>query len=433
VKDSVESAGSVRLQTANGDSLDFNVLTATQGNNAFDIGSLLAKTGLTTLDIGFANTAACSSSITYIDGGAGIVRYRGYPIGELAKHSTFLEVAHLLTVGELPTPQQAAKFNTQIAEGAELARTLYPVFAALPQETHPMAMLSAGVLALSGLSSDVLGGFDTPHIEAASVRLIGALPVLAAFAYRASQGQILSTSPLSESNYVTNFLHSVFSPSTTEYGIDPAIERALDIAFILHADHEQNCSTSTVRLAGSARANLFNSVVAGISALSGPLHGGANQAVVEMLDDIRNSGGNVTDFVNNVKARTGGARLMGFGHRVYKSYDPRAAIVKDILDKVLTRLGRKDDLLDIAIELERVALSDEYFISRKLYPNVDFYTGLLYRAIGFPANMFTVLFAVGRLPGWIAHWRECVTDAQTKIGRPRQLYVGPAERPYSPR
>lgn len=431
--DDIDAADWVRLQRGNGNSFDFDVIPSTQGASAFDIGSLLASTGLVTLDIGFANTASCSSTITYIDGDAGIVRYRGYPVDQLAAHITFVDVAHLLTVGELPTQEQVARLNAGIAEGAELARAIEPVFSALPADTHPMAMLSAGVSALSGVSLDAFDAFEDSRADTATARLIGAFSILAALTHRAASGDALPRSTSPTSSYAGDFLSNVFdSPGHTDAS-DPVIERALDVAFILHADHEQNCSTSAVRLAGSARASLLNSVVAGISTLSGPLHGGANQAVVEMLEDIRRSDGDVTRFVERVKDRQSGSRLMGFGHRVYKSYDPRAAIIKKTLDQVLVQLGKKDDLLDIATELEAVALSDDYFTSRKLYPNVDFYTGLLYRAIGFPANMFTVLFAVGRLPGWIAHWRECVTDKQTKIGRPRQLYVGPTERAYQER
>jgi citrate synthase len=431
MQDDANVAERVRLERANGDALDFDVLFGTEGASAFNIGSLLAESGLVTLDIGFANTASCSSSITYIDGDAGIVRYRGYPVDQLAEHATFSDVVHLLTAGELPTQGQVGSLNAGIAEGAELARGLHPVFAALPADTHPMAMLSAGVSALSGISPDAFDAFDDSRADTATARLIGAFAILAALTYKASQGGTLPKSASAAPSYAGDFLANVFGSPGNAYASDPVIERALDVAFILHADHEQNCSTSAVRLAGSARASLLNSVVAGISALSGPLHGGANQAVVEMLEEIRGTGGDVARFVGRVKDRQSGARLMGFGHRVYKSYDPRAAIIKRTLDQVLSQLGKKDDLLEIAIELESVALSDDYFISRKLYPNVDFYTGLLYRAIGFPANMFTVLFAVGRLPGWIAHWRECVTDKQTKIGRPRQLYTGPTARDVS--
>ncbi len=432
MQDGVDGADRVRLKRANGDSVDFEVISGTEGASAFNIGTLLAESGLVTLDIGFANTASCASNITYIDGDAGIVRYRGYPVNQLAEHATFCDVVHLLTTGELPTQDQLASLNAGMAEGTELARTLQPVFSAMPSNTHPMAMLSAGVSALSGVSSDAFDAFDDSAAELATARLIGAFSILAALTYKASSGGSLPRSTPSTSSYAGDFLGNLFGSPGDGYESDPVIERALDVAFILHADHEQNCSTSTVRLAGSARASLLSSVVAGISALSGPLHGGANQAVVEMLEDIKSGGGDVARFVGSVKDRQSGTRLMGFGHRVYKSYDPRAAIIKKLLDQVLLQLGKKDDLLDIAIELESVALSDEYFISRKLYPNVDFYTGLLYRAIGFPANMFTVLFAVGRLPGWIAHWRECVTDKQNKIGRPRQLYVGPTERTYQP-
>ena len=415
--------------TPDGDKLDLEVHGTTEGAPGADIGKLLSTTGLVTYDSGFANTASCSSEITYIDGDAGILRYRGYPIDQLAENSTFLETSYLLIYGELPTADELAGFEERIRRHTLLHEDLKRFFEGFPRDAHPMPVLSSAVSALSTFYQDALDPFDADAVELSTVRLLAKLPTIAAYAYKKSVGQPFLY-PDNSLGLVENFLRMTFGFPAENYEADPTIVRALDRLFILHADHEQNCSTSTVRLVGSSQANLFASVSAGINALFGPLHGGANQSVLEMLQAIKAAGGDVASFVDKVKKKEKGVKLMGFGHRVYKNYDPRAAIVKQSADEVLQALGKRDDLLDIAMELEGIALADDYFVERKLYPNVDFYTGLIYRAMGFPTRMFTVLFAIGRLPGWIAQWREMINDPQTKIGRPRQLYVGPAEREF---
>jgi citrate synthase len=412
-----------------GADLTLPLSSATEGSAGADISKLLSSTGLVTYDPGFANTAACSSAITYIDGDAGILRYRGYPIEELASHSSFLEVSYLLIYGELPTADQLTAFDGSIRRHTLLHEDLKRFFEGFPRDAHPMPVLSSAVSALSTFYQDSLDPFDEADVALSTVRLLAKLPTIAAYAYKKSVGQPFLY-PDNSLGMVENFLRMTFGLPAEPYEADPVVVRALDLLFILHADHEQNCSTSTVRLVGSSQANLFASVSAGINALFGPLHGGANQSVLEMLQAIRADGGDVASFVNKVKNKEDGVRLMGFGHRVYKNYDPRASIIKKTADEVLSAMGKRDDLLDIAVELEGYALSDDYFVSRKLYPNVDFYTGLLYRAMGFPTRMFTVLFAIGRLPGWIAQWHEMINDPQTKIGRPRQLYTGPTQRPY---
>jgi citrate synthase len=404
-------------------------IPATDGNDAVDVSKLLSTTDLVTLDVGFVNTASCRSAITYIDGDAGILRYRGYPIDQLAKGSTFLEVSYLLIYGELPTPSELDTFTDKIRRHTLLHEDLRNFFNGFPRDAHPMPVLSSAVSALSTFYQDSLNPFDHEQVELSTVRLLAKLPTIAAYAYKKSVGQPFLY-PDNSQGLVENFLRMTFGFPAEPYVPDPALVKALDLLFILHADHEQNCSTSTVRLVGSGQANLFASVSAGIHALSGPLHGGANSAVLEMLELIQADGGNVDTFVQRVKNKEQGVRLMGFGHRVYKNYDPRAAIIKQTADQILGSLGGNDQLLDIAMQLEQVALSDDYFIERKLYPNVDFYTGLIYKAMGFPTRMFTVLFALGRLPGWIAQWREMMEDKETKIGRPRQLYVGATARDY---
>jgi citrate synthase len=411
--------------------LDLAVHGATEGAAGVDISKLLSTTGLVTYDPGFGNTASCTSQITYIDGDAGILRYRGYPIDELAGKSTFTEVSYLLIYGELPNADQLADFTTKISRHTLLHEDLKRFFDGFPRDAHPMPVLSSAVSALSTFYQDSLNPFDDAQVELSTVRLLAKLPTIAAYAYKKSVGQPFLY-PDNSLDLVENFLRMTFGLPAEPYELEPVVVRALDLLFILHADHEQNCSTSTVRLVGSSHANLFASVSAGINALFGPLHGGANQSVLEMLEAIRDSGGDVASYVQKVKNREDGVKLMGFGHRVYKNYDPRAAIVKSTADDILSKLGKRDDLLDIALELEGYALSDEYFISRKLYPNVDFYTGLLYRAMGFPTRMFTVLFAIGRLPGWIAQWHEMINDPATKIGRPRQVYTGPTQRAFVP-
>ncbi|AXG12580.1 citrate synthase [Intrasporangium calvum] len=411
--------------------LDLPVLHATEGSDAYDVSKLLGQTGRVTLDPGFVNTASCRSAITYIDGDAGILRYRGYPIEQLAEGSTFLETAYLLIYGELPTEAELDAFDARIRRHTLLHEDLRSFFAGFPRDAHPMPVLSSAVSALSTFYQDSLDPFDAEQVELSTVRLLAKLPTIAAYAHRKSMGQPLLY-PDNNLSLVENFLRMSFGFPAEPYELDPVKVNALDQLLILHADHEQNCSTSTVRMVGSSHANLFASVSAGINALFGPLHGGANQAVLTMLESIKADGGDVASFVRKVKDKDTGVRLMGFGHRVYKNYDPRAAIIKRTADQVLERLGQRDELLDIALELEQQALSDDYFFERKLYPNVDFYTGLIYRALGFPPKMFTVLFALGRLPGWIAQWREMIADPDLKIARPRQLYVGPTERDYVP-
>jgi citrate synthase len=409
--------------------LPLPVVTATEGPSGLDTSALLKETGYVTLDPGFVNTGSCASAITYIDGDAGILRYRGYPIDQLAEQSSFLEVSYLLIYGELPTADQLSDFDGQIRHHTLLHEDLRRFFDGFPRDAHPMAVLSSAVSALSTFYQDSLDPFDHDHVEMSTVRLMAKLPTIASYAFKKAVGQPLLY-PDNSLGYVENFLRMTFGVPATPYEVDETMARVLDMLFVLHADHEQNCSTSTVRLVGSSNANLFASVSAGVNALFGPLHGGANQAVLEMLQDIHDDGGDVGRFVSRVKDKEPGVKLMGFGHRVYKNYDPRAAIVKQATTDVLERLGVQDPLLDIAMKLEEVALADDYFVSRKLYPNVDFYTGVIYKAMGFPTRMFTVLFALGRLPGWIAQWREMIEDPATKIGRPRQLYVGPPERAY---
>jgi citrate synthase len=402
---------------------------ATEGASGFDISKLLSTTGLVTLDPGFVNTASCSSDITYIDGDAGILRYRGYPIEQLAEKSNFLEVSYLLLYGALPTTAELESFTEKVTHHTLLDEDFKTFFSAFPRDAHPMAVLSSAVSALSSFYPQDLDPHDDAEVEISIVRLLAKLPTLAAYFYKRSIGQPYLY-PDNSLNLVENFLRMTFGLPAEPYKIDPVIAKALDTLFVLHADHEQNCSTSTVRLVGSSEANVFASISAGVHALSGPLHGGANAAVLAMLEQIRDAGGNVDEFVSKVKNKQDGVKLMGFGHRVYKNYDPRAKIVKATCDEILGKIGGDDELLHLAMQLEERALSDDYFITRKLYPNVDFYTGLIYRAMGFPTEMFTVLFAIGRLPGWLAHYKEMLHDPATKIGRPRQVYTGPTSRDY---
>jgi citrate synthase len=402
---------------------------AVEGPAGADVSKLLSQTGYVTYDPGYVNTATCSSKITYIDGDAGILRYRGYPIEQLAEKSSFLEVSYLLIYGELPTAAELEDFTGKLKNHTLLHEDMRRFFDGFPRDAHPMPVLSSAVTALSTFYQDSLDPFDPEHVEISTIRLLAKMPTMASYAYKRSVGQALLY-PDNSLGYVENFLRMTFGVHAEKYEVDPVLSRVLDMLFILHADHEQNCSTSTVRIAGSAQANLFTSVSAGVNALSGPLHGGANEAVLEMLGEIQANGGDVEAFVRRVKNKEDGVKLMGFGHRVYKNYDPRAAIVKKAARDVLARMDKPDPLLDIAMRLEEIALADDYFVSRKLYPNVDFYTGLIYKALGFPSRMFTVLFALGRLPGWIAQWREMINDPETKIGRPRQLYVGYPERNY---
>ncbi|APE18404.1 citrate synthase [Mycobacterium crocinum] len=413
-----------------GGELDLDIVKATEGSDGIALGSLLAKTGYTTFDQGFVNTASTKSAITYIDGDAGILRYRGYPIEQLAEKSTFIEVSYLLIYGELPTTEQLEKFTTQIQRHTLLHEDLKRFFDGFPRDAHPMPVLSSAVNALSAYYQDSLDPLNKKQVELSTIRLLAKLPTIAAYAYKKSEGQPFLY-PDNSLTLVENFLRMTFGFPAEPYEVDPEIVRALDMLLILHADHEQNCSTSTVRLVGSSQANLFTSISGGINALWGPLHGGANQAVLEMLEKIRVGQDDVQTFVKKVKNKEDGVKLMGFGHRVYKNYDPRARIVKEQADKILGKLGGDDELLDIAKQLEEIALTDDFFIERKLYPNVDYYTGVIYRAMGFPTRMFTVLFALGRLPGWIAHWREMHDEGSSKIGRPRQIYTGYTERDYA--
>ncbi|MDQ0258497.1 citrate synthase [Sinomonas atrocyanea] len=407
-------------------------IAAVEGNDGYDVSKLLKETGAVTFDPGFMNTAATTSAITFIDGDEGILRYRGYPIEQLAQHSSFLEVSYLLIYGNLPTPTELDAFDQRIRRHTLLHEELKSFFAGFPRDAHPMPVLSSAVSALSTFYQDSLDPFNEEQVELSTIRLMAKLPVIAAYAHKKSVGQPLLY-PDNSMNLVENFLRLSFGLPAEPYELDPLVVKALDLLLVLHADHEQNCSTSTVRLVGSANANMFASVSAGINALFGPLHGGANEAVLNMLRRIQADGIKPEDFMEKVKNKEDGVRLMGFGHRVYKNYDPRAKIIKATAHEILGKLGGNDQLLDIAMRLEEKALADDYFIQRKLYPNVDFYTGLIYKAMGFPEKMFTVLFAIGRLPGWIAQWREMIKDPQTKIGRPRQLYVGEAQRDYPAR
>jgi citrate synthase len=414
-----------------GGELKLPVKGATEGPAGIEVTKLLSATGLVTLDPGFVNTASCSSGITYIDGDAGILRYRGYPIDQLAEKSSFLEVSYLLLYGVLPTAAQLREFTEKVAHHTLLDEDFKTFFSAFPRTAHPMAVLSSAVSALSSFYPGDLDPHSDEEVDISAIRLLAKVPTLAAYFYKRSVGQPYLY-PDNSLSLVENFLRMTFGVPAEPYRVDPVIARALDTLFILHADHEQNCSTSTVRVVGSSEANVFASVSAGVHALSGPLHGGANAAVLQMLEGIRDAGGNVDEFVTKVKNKAGGVKLMGFGHRVYKNYDPRAKIVKRTCDEILGKIGGDDELLHLAMQLEERALSDDYFISRKLYPNVDFYTGLIYRAMGFPTEMFTVLFAIGRLPGWLAHYKEMLHDPATKIARPRQVYTGPGERAYVP-
>ena len=410
-----------------GATAEFAVLPAVDGKDAIDFGNFTKQTGLTTLDQGFVNTASTRSSITYIDGDAGILRYRGYPIADLALNSTYLEVAWLLIYGELPTANELVEFEEKVRRHTLLHEDLKRFFSALPHTAHPMSVLSSAVSALSTYYEDSLNPHDPEMVELSTIRLLAKLPVIAAYAHKKAIGQAFLY-PDNSLSFIENFLKLNFGNLAEIYQVNPVLVKALDRLLILHEDHEQNASTSTVRLVGSTEANMFASISAGIQALSGPLHGGANEAVLTMLAEIRDSGEGVGRFIERVKNKEQGVKLMGFGHRVYKNFDPRATLVKESTDEVLADLGVKDPLLDIAKELEQAALADDYFVERKLYPNVDFYTGVIYKAMGFPTRMFTVLFAIGRLPGWIAQWREANDDPATKIGRPQQLYVGPPER-----
>jgi citrate synthase len=410
---------------------EFPLVEGSEGEIGIDIGQLRAQTGLITLDNGYMNTGSCQSAVTFLDGEKGILRYRGIPIEQLAEKSNFVETTYLLIYGTLPTATELKQFTNSLTRHTMLHEDMKRFYDGFPRDAHPMAILSSAVSTLSTFyqnSSDINNPAD---IDISIFRLLAKIPTIAAFSYKKSIGQPFIY-PTNSLNYSTNFFKMMFAVPAEEYHGDPVIAKALDLLLILHADHEQNCSTSTVRLVGSSRANLYASVSAGISALWGPLHGGANQEVVEMLESIVASGGDVKSFVNKVKNKEAGVRLMGFGHRVYKNFDPRAKIIKRVCDEILSKLGIDDPLLETAKKLEEAALGDEYFVSRKLYPNVDFYSGIIYRAIGIPTNMFTVLFAIGRIPGWIAQWKEMLEAPNAKIGRPRQIYTGATETQYVP-
>ncbi|MEZ5190146.1 MAG: citrate synthase [Schumannella sp.] len=424
-----DAPDSVATFSYRGESQEFPVVHAIEGRDAVDIAGFMNRTGLTTLDQGWVNTASTKSAITYIDGDAGILRYRGYAIEDLAAHSTYLEVAWLLIHGELPTPAELEDFSEKVKRHTLLHEDLKRFYSALPHTAHPMSVLSSAVSALSTYYEDSLDPHDPEAVEISTIRLLAKLPVIAAYAHKKALGQAFLY-PDNSLSFIENFLKLNFGNLAEIYEVNPVLVKALDRLLILHEDHEQNASTSTVRLVGSTEANIFASISAGINALYGPLHGGANEAVLNMLGRIRDSGESVRHFVDRVKNKEDGVKLMGFGHRVYKNFDPRARVVKESADEVLASLGVSDPLLDIARELEQVALADDYFIERKLYPNIDFYTGVIYKAMGFPTRMFTVLFAIGRLPGWIAHWREANADPSTKIGRPQQLYIGEPARAW---
>jgi citrate synthase len=409
-----------------GKTVTLPLLRGTEAEVGIDIQKLRSDTGLITLDPGYGNTGACRSAVTFIDGEKGILRYRGYPIEELAERSTFLEVAWLLIHGELPSRAELDGFAHEITRHTMLHENFVRFFEALPPDAHPMPVCAAAVGALATF-------YQQPETEQSLhdtvIRLIAKMPTIAAYSLKHSIGQPFMY-PVNRHDYSTNFLHMMFATPCESYDVDPVLARAIDLLLILHADHEQNCSTSTVRMVGSSRANLFASISAGISALWGPLHGGANQQVIEMLESIAREEGSAQKFLTRAKDRGDTTRLMGFGHRVYKSYDPRAAILKRACTDVIARVGISNQLLEIALELERIALADDYFVSRKLYPNVDFYSGVIYKTLGIPVNMFTVMFTIGRLPGWIAQWLEMRRDPDFRIARPRQIYTGPGQRAY---
>jgi citrate synthase len=411
--------------------LDVPEIVGTENERAIDIAQLRGKTGYVTLDPAFMNTASTKSAITFIDGDKGILRYRGIPIEQLAEKSTFVETAYLLIYGNLPNEQQLKDWSLMLTRHSLLHEDMKHFFEGFPATAHPMAILSAMVTALSSYYPDALDVDNVDVRDITIARLVSKVRTIAAFAYKKSIGQPF-VYPKNSLTYCANFLNMMFSVPAEEYDIDPELVKVMNLLLILHADHEQNCSTSTVRVVGSSRANLFASISAGICALWGPLHGGANQEVLEMLMAIHADGGDVDKYVKLAKDKSSNFKLMGFGHRVYKNFDPRAKIIKAAADKVLNKLGKPDPLLEIAKRLEDAALRDTYFVERKLYPNVDFYSGIIYRAMGFPTNMFTVLFALGRLPGWIAHWKEMMEDPTTKIARPRQIYTGPTIRDYVP-
>jgi citrate synthase len=428
--DTPARAGSAQLRIGDQE-LELPIVEGTDGDDALDIGRLRSETGLITLDPGYGNTGAATSAITFLDGEAGILRYRGYPIEQLAEQSTFLEVAYLLIWGDLPSRQELDRFIGEVTHHTLIREEMRHFFDSFPADAHPMAVLASGVVGMSTFYPDSQNIFDADAVEVTINRLIAKLPTLAAWSFKKAIGQPY-VYPRNDLGYSANLLHMMFAVPSEPYEVDPKVAEALDLLLILHADHEQNASTSTVRLVGSTHANLYASISAGISALWGPLHGGANEDVILTLERIVADGGNVQKWVDRAKDSNDSFRLPGFGHRVYKNFDPRATLIKSAAERVLSATGADDDLFEVARRLEEVALNDEYFVSRKLYPNVDFYSGLIYRAIGFPKNMFTNCFAIGRLPGWIAQWKEMLAAKETKIGRPRQVYVGAPARDYVP-
>jgi citrate synthase len=428
--ETVSRADTARL-AFDGKELEMPVTRGTEDEAAVDISKLRAETGLVTMDIGYGNTGSCTSAITYLDGEAGILRYRGYPIEQLAERSSFLEVAYLLIYGELPSRQQLDTFVAEITHHTLIREEMRHFFDSFPADAHPMAVLASGTVGMSTFYPDSWEIFDPDAVEITTLRLIAKLPTLAAWSFKKAIGQAY-VYPRNDLGYAANLLHMMFAVPSEPYEVKPEVAEALDLLLILHADHEQNASTSTVRMVGSTHANMYASISAGINALWGPLHGGANEAVINTLERIVKSGGDVGPYVAKAKDPNSNFKLPGFGHRVYKNFDPRATIIKKAAERVLAATGADDDLFEVALKLEEVALNDEYFVSRKLYPNVDFYSGLIYRAIGFPKNMFTNCFAIGRLPGWIAQWREMIASKETKIGRPRQVYTGAPVRDYVP-
>ena len=419
------------LRTGDGQEVELPFVKSVNGDNGYDIGKLRAQTGNVTVDEAFGNTASCRSEITFIDGEQGILRYRGYPIEQLADNCSFLEVAHLVIHGELPKKQELEDLETNVVREMFIDERMRDLFRCFPRRSHPMPVLSAGICALSTFNRDHVG-LGEEDVARATRKMIAQVPTLAAYAYKNSKGEPFLY-PKYGLSYIENFIRMSFGTPAEDYQFDESITKGLDALLVLHADHEQNCSTSTVRMVGSSQANMYVSVASGVNALSGPLHGGANQSVLEMLAAIRDQGINPKEYLEQVKAKKAGIKLMGFGHRVYKNFDPRAAIIKKYADDILSKSPAGDrQLLDIATELEAIALEDDYFVERKLYPNVDFYSGLIYEAMGFPVEMFTVLFAVGRLPGWIAQWREHNADPKARISRPRQIYVGHDKRDVVP-
>jgi citrate synthase len=428
--DTVAPRETARL-AIDGTTSELRVVRATDGDDGIDISQLRADTGLITLDPGLGNTGSCTSAITFLDGENGILRYRGYPIEQLAEHSSFLEVAYLLIWGELPTREQLDRFTDEVTHHTLIREEMRHFFDSFPADAHPMAVLASGTVGMSTFYPDSQNIFDPAAVDVTITRLIAKLPTLAAWSFKKAIGQPY-VYPRNDLDYPSNLLYMMFAVPSEPYEVQPDVAKALDLLLILHADHEQNCSTATVRMVGSAHTNLYGSISAGINALWGPLHGGANEAVIRTLERIAADGGDVQKWVNRAKDPDDSFRLPGFGHRVYKNFDPRMKIIKAAAGRVLAATGASSGLFEVAQRLEEVALHDEYFVSRKLYPNVDFYSGLIYSAIGFPTNMFTNCFAIGRLPGWIAQWKEMLASPETKIGRPRQVYVGPSARDYVP-